>query len=454
MRKKILLLIAFLSSINIVCTASNALGKGKNAKRAAVSTKGGKRAATMRRGGAKRALVPVSAAKSKTVEEEVKENENINQEGLSDFAICMDKLCKSTSSDDEKGRCRCSSQLGRIEKILRDIEKIRDEADAKNKNLETLMNVSNTSVVSDSLGQVYTNINSIEKKSRNLSSQKVDATTRLIEGLPLYNEALKQCDKTLTASPSNDREGLKTDYMNLIEKDCAAYTSVLKDKADAASQLLVQAQKNQEMYDEQEYKKLNQLDTNSCFVEYETCMKTQCGENYTNCLETAKLEANLKKCQSINYGKCEDNKSVVMLNLRKAIDKAFAKEKVAQACRSAMGSIVQGQCLFKVQYRADGTFGSGEQDEKYFKPGYTVRCGDNGGDFRDVKAGCSENCYLVAQDDKSQKRIGENKGCKNVAAKVLTFGIAKTSLDTYKLPVPEGWGTDGYPKDEELKKAF
>ena len=190
------------------------------------------------------------------------------------------------------------------------------------------MNVSNTAAMNDSLTQVYKNINTVEKKARNLSFKQVDAKTRLMEGLPLYNEALRQCESTLNSAPADDREGLKSDYMTLIEKDCSAYTSVLKDKADAASNLLIQAQKNEEMYNEQEHKKLNQLDTNACYVEYETCMKTQCGENFTNCLESAKQEANLKKCQAINYGKCEDNKSVVILDLKKAIKKALAKEAV------------------------------------------------------------------------------------------------------------------------------
>ena len=69
----------------------------------------------------------------------------------------------------DKGRCRCSSQLTRIEKILRDIEKIQNEADEKNKNLEALMNVSNSVYINDSVGSVYDNINSIEKKSKTLS---------------------------------------------------------------------------------------------------------------------------------------------------------------------------------------------------------------------------------------------------------------------------------------------
>ena len=135
MRKNLLLLVVLLFSANIVYAGPKFSTKGKSAKRAAASAKGGKRAAITHRGGAKRALTPVSSSKSKAEDIPTVE-ENTNPEGLSDFALCMDKLCKSTSADDEKGRCRCSSQLGRIEKILRDIEKIRDEADAKNKNLE------------------------------------------------------------------------------------------------------------------------------------------------------------------------------------------------------------------------------------------------------------------------------------------------------------------------------
>ncbi len=388
------------------------------------------------------------------------------------FASCMDNICKSNMAPD-KGRCRCSSQLTRIEKILRDIEKIQNEADEKNKNLEALMNVSNSVYINDSVSSVYDNINSIEKKSKTLSSQKLDGKYLVMEGLPLYNTAVKEC-KSYLPSDKGEAEKVKQEYQTLVESDCSAYTTVLKEKADSASNLLTQAQKNQEMFEEQEYKKRNQLDVKACYVEYEACLKTQCGENYTSCLEKAKLEANLKKCESINYGKCEDNKSVVILDLRKAVEKAKEKERIAQSCRSAMGQIVNGKCLFEVMYVADQCTSArkcGDSQTKHFNPGATVTCDDRRGDFKELLAGCKESCFLIGSNNEERK-IGTNaetSGKKNtgkVIAAVLTGGISLVSsnhlpgckadkdLDKYKLPVPDGWGRDGYPVSEELKKAF
>ena len=402
----------------------------------------------------------------------------------SEFAKCMDTICLSSTAE-EKGRCRCSSQLPRIEKVLRDIDKITNEADEKNKNLETIMNVVNTSSVDETVGNVYENINTIEKKSKVMASKKTDLKTNVMEGISLYKEAMKQCKSYLSSKSMEEANAIKKDYDTQIETDCSAYTTVLKDKADNASNLLVQAQKNQEMFEEQEYKKLNQLSTDACYIEYESCMKTQCGENFTGCKNSAKRSANLKKCQAINYGKCEQNKSVVILQLQKFIDKMLEKERLAQNCRSSMGQIVNGKCMYRVIYVADSCNGilksssCGDMDEKWFLPGYRVTCADEDGDFRNLVDGCYESCYLVGSN-KEQRYIGTNKSqrkrhkVRKGIFGVLTGGLSLVAekflgddplglglqckrggeRDRYTLPVPDGWGSDGYPVSEEFKREF
>lgn len=394
----------------------------------------------------------------------------------SEFAKCMDTICLSSTAE-EKGRCRCSSQLPRIEKVLRDIDKITNEADEKNKNLETIMNVVNTSSVDETVGNVYENINTIEKKSKVMASKKTDLKTNVMEGVSLYKEAMKQCKSYLSSKSVEEANAIKKDYDTQIETDCSAYTTVLKDKADNASNLLVQAQKNQEMFEEQEYKKLNQLSTDACYIEYESCMKTQCGENFTGCKNSAKRSANLKKCQAINYGKCEQNKSVVILQLQKFIDKMLEKERLAQNCRSSMGQIVNGKCMYRVIYVADSCNGAlqqncGDMDEKWFLPGYRVACADEGGDFKNIVNGCYESCYLVGPD-KEQRKIGKNysaskrKKVRRFGAVIsggITWAVGKLTgddilglscrVDKHTLPVPDGWGSDGYPVSEEFKREF
>ncbi len=359
-----------------------------------------------------------------------------------DFNSCMDNICKSDSSE-EKGRCRCSSQLSRIEKILRDIERVQNEADAQNKSLESLMNVSDTTVVDDSVGNIYNNINSIEKKAKTLASDRIDSKTLVAEGFPLYKKAYDEC-KSYLPQDNTEKATKEKAYQTMIESDCSAYTSILKEKADAAQNLLVQAQKNQEMFEEQQHKQLNQLDTSSCYVEYETCMKTQCGEGFKFCQESAKLDANLKKCESINYGKCEDNKVVVIKDLRKTIAKALDKEKIAQSCIASLGHIISGKCLFKVRYVAERcTIAKkcGDSQEKTFNPGESFYCDDSKGPFKELVLGCKESCYLIGSRDE-EKYLGKNQSF---------FCQSPTKVN---LPIPEGWGSDGFPVNPELKNAF
>ncbi len=384
------------------------------------------------------------------------------------FFACMDNICKI--DDNEKGRCRCSSQLARIEKVLRDIEEIQNQADQQNKIIETMMNVSNTALVSDAVGSVYDNINSIEKKSKTLASRNVDANLLVMEGLPLYEEALKQCEGKISALSSSDKKKKIQEYVKLVEADCSSYTTILKEKADNAQNLLVQSQKNQEMFEEQEYQKRNQLDVNACYIEYESCAKTECGVNFQYCKDSAKQEAVLKKCQAVNYGKCEDNKATVLLDVKKYIAKELEKVKLVDSCKASLGHLVNGKCLFKVRYVADkcgsGKKGCGSSDEKWANPGQSFVCDDKRGNFKELVAGCEESCYLIGPNDEkiykgtnhtsnSGKKVGQ------VIGAVLSLGISLVAefpgcksdneLDRFTMPIPDGWGKDGYPVNQEFK---
>ena len=335
------------------------------------------------------------------------------------FESCMDNICKSELYED-KGRCRCSSQLGRIEKVLRDIEKIQNQADEDNKLMETLMNVSNTANVDDTVGSVYDNINNIEKKAKTISARAVDKDLLVMEGLPLYEVGLKKCKGFLDTLSSKDKDKKKEEYTKLIEGDCSAYTTILKEKADSAQNLLVQAQKNREKFDEQEYKKRNQLDTNACYVEYEACAKTECGINFKYCKDSAKQATVLKKCQAVNYGKCEDK------------------------CSSGSGC--------------------GSSQVVWATPRQKFKCDDTRGSFKELIAGCYESCYIIGpNDEKIYKGTNhsDNMGGQIVGA-IFSLGISvahtlpgcveKKNIDTFYTPAaPDGWGEDGYPTNPEYK---
>ncbi len=480
MKNFIVLVIFFLSIVFNFDVMAGKTSK-KVARRTAKSSKKSK-ATRKASGGRRSALSKGNRVKNEEVKEEDKkpavgdtENKVLeNQEEKKDetYNSCMDKYCIN-EMDPDKARCRCSAQLTRIGKILRDIEKAQNKADEQNKNLEVLMNVDNTASVNDNLGAVYENINSVEKKAKNMSFGAMDKNFGVLEGIQLYNKAHEKCEPLIT-----DKEKMNAfvaDYKKKIETDCSAYTTVLKDKADNVNNLLVQAQKNQEKFNEQEYKKLNQLETPACYIEYETCMKTQCGENFTKCAESQKRKTFIKKCRAINYGKCEQNISVVLVDLNKTINKALEIEKVRQSCRSAMGQLIGGQCMFKFQYRADSC-GSGKtcgtMDEKFFLPGTTVVCDDRRGSFKELKTGCHEKCYIVSENDRVVRYWGTNvetdgnKTAGKVFGAIFSLGLSTISsnaqpgcksdgdLDKYYVPVPEGWKTDGYPANPEIKNEI
>lgn len=382
------------------------------------------------------------------------------------FESCMDNICKSELYED-KGRCRCSSQLGRIEKVLRDIEKIQNQADEDNKLMETLMNVSNTANVDDTVGSVYDNINSIEKKAKTISARAVDKDLLVMEGLPLYEAGLKKCKGFLDTLSSKDKDKKKEEYTKLIEGDCSAYTTILKEKADSAQNLLVQAQKNREKFDEQEYKKRNQLDTNACYVEYEACAKTECGTDFKYCKDSAKQATVLKKCQAVNYGKCEDNKTTVIADVKKYIAKELEKVRLVDNCKAAMGHLQNGKCLFKVMYIADkcsSGSGCGSSQVVWATPRQKFKCDDTRGSFKELIAGCYESCYIIGpNDEKIYKGTNhsDNMGGQIVGA-IFSLGISvahtlpgcveKKNIDTFYTPAaPDGWGEDGYPTNPEYK---
>lgn len=450
MKRFFCFLIAFTFSVEILSSVAQT---SKNTKRQATS-KSSRKASTSNT--TRRNAVASSTAKTAV--------------DTNTFETCMDNICKSDKAED-KGRCRCSSQLSRIEKILRDIEKVQNQADEENKILETLMNVSNTTVINDAMGSVYDNINSIEKKAKTVNAQKIDANTLVMEGLPLYEDSLKKCDSYLSSFSSDDKEIKIKEYSKLIEGDCAAYSTILKEKADSAKNLLMQAQKNREMFDEQEYKKLNQLDNNACYVEYESCVKSECGTNFSHCKDDTNVQRALKKCQAVNYGKCEENKAVVMKDIKTYIAKELEKVKLAESCKAAYGHLINGQCLFKVIYVADkcnSGKGCGSQHEQYAVPNQKFTCADNEGSFPDKISGCYESCYIIGPNgEKFYKGTNAENGKKKtgkIIGAIVSGGLSligtgipgcKSSFDKFSTPAaPDGWGDDGYPKNPELRGTF
>ncbi|MDR0367148.1 MAG: hypothetical protein LBH41_01060 [Rickettsiales bacterium] len=260
------------------------------------------------------------------------------------YGACMDSYCKSDMFPD-KGRCRCSAGLGRIEKVLRDIDDAQNKADAIGRGLESRMNAENVAAIDNAMGSISDSIAGIENRAKTMASARVDPRLNVQEGAALANAAAEKCAGRLSGFGEDEVEGRQKEYAVAVEKDCGAYTTILKEKADAVQTLLAQAQKNEEMFNAQEYQKRNQLDVETCRVEYESCMKTECGVNFHFCREPHQQDGALNKCSVLNKGKCEDNKAQVMSVVKEYVKKELRKDDVAMKCVGAGGNISEGKCM-------------------------------------------------------------------------------------------------------------
>ena len=73
---------------------------------------------TKRSGSSRRATSAAVRSSVSSSSQRSSSSKSSNTDETDKFMSCMDNFCKS-SSDDEKGRCRCSANLSRIEKIFR-----------------------------------------------------------------------------------------------------------------------------------------------------------------------------------------------------------------------------------------------------------------------------------------------------------------------------------------------
>jgi len=212
--------------------------------------------------------------------------------------------------------------LPRIEKALRDIERSQAEADKNQRALDIAMNVEDKLAVTAMIGATYGNIDGIERTARTSAAIRIDEKTGAAEGLALFTEAGKRC----ASAPDHDTMKVEG-YRSLIDRDCAAYSTVLKERMDSAAGSLIQTQKNQEMFDETERMKRNQLDLAACRTEYQACAKNQCGEAWKECAHTHQINEVINRCEAINKGKCDDSKVLVIRELRKYIEAEHLKNK-------------------------------------------------------------------------------------------------------------------------------
>jgi hypothetical protein len=220
------------------------------------------------------------------------------------FANCMENLCLD-SAYGERGRCPCSGEIARIEKVLETIEDLQSKADGESAALERLLKgdkegaKSTGDMMSMLMGEVK-------------SAGKVAAAIKVFR---LGESAFEKCSELAPDEPKEEREKWRMVYMNKVDADCALYSTILKERTDGLLSFYLQVKKNREIFDRQELDKVDQLDGGTCYLEYEACAKDECGADFKGCRDELKLRAMLQKCQVVNRGKCESNKMKVISDL-------------------------------------------------------------------------------------------------------------------------------------------
>ncbi|MDR1476716.1 MAG: hypothetical protein LBI17_01145 [Rickettsiales bacterium] len=220
------------------------------------------------------------------------------------FANCMENMCLDAVYG-ERGRCKCSGEIARIEKVLATIDDLQSKADDESAALESLLKgekeeaKSTSDMMASLAGEVKT----------------AGGIAAAVQSFRLGENAFEKCSELAPDAPKEERGKWLKLYMNKVDADCVSYSTILKERTDGLLSFYLQVKKNREIFDRQELDKVDQLDEGTCYLEYEACAKDDCGAGFKGCKEELKLRAMLQKCQAINRGKCESSKMKVIGDL-------------------------------------------------------------------------------------------------------------------------------------------
>jgi hypothetical protein len=218
------------------------------------------------------------------------------------FTNCMDNMCYDEVYE-EKGRCSCSNDIVRIERVLATIEDMQRKADAESAELEELLGG----------GEVDADFVSsfMAAADGGWTSPFASNNFRLGE------RAFDTCSDLAPDVPNDEKEKWLKAYMNRVDADCVKYSAILKERTDALVKFYLQVKKNREIFDRQERDLTDQIeDTTLCYMEYEACAVNECGEGFGECRDPLRLRAMLQTCQTMNRGKCDSQRMAVMDRLR------------------------------------------------------------------------------------------------------------------------------------------
>lgn len=218
---------------------------------------------------------------------------------------CMDSVC-IYSKFPEKGRCRCSDEIASsldLELKLFDIE---NEIEKRNRVsvITSGATFEDISVISSKLQSLYENMSAIDTEKLYMTRMAV-----MSEGQEVLDDALQKCDIKM-----NSQDFI--DYKKQIDDDCSVYLRTLRDRVEMATSTLSVAVKNQRQAEKNNFMKNNLLSEDECYLEYEACLKEQCGKGFSSCLRPIEKDGAVIKCKAIMKNKCEAYEDGVIKKLR------------------------------------------------------------------------------------------------------------------------------------------
>lgn len=248
-------------------------------------------------------------------------NTVVSQECQDAFYGCMDSFCMIDNASG--GRCQCSNRNDELLKVMDDIAKLDEQSYAMaTEGVERIKMgedadavIARAKAAGDKVtGKADEETNKKKVRTLDLSAwnntnifsedndlfDEVKFDTNAVSdalsktGAELYNSAAKMCVSQMPAQCSGSLNMLQSVYAQKIKSDCIAFENSLKQQKVASTQKLQTAEKALRDAALEKFREENKYaTTGECVQAYAQCMESECGNDYSKCIQFA-AEENIK----------------------------------------------------------------------------------------------------------------------------------------------------------------
>ena len=248
-------------------------------------------------------------------------NTVVSQECQDAFYGCMDSFCMIDNASG--GRCQCSNRNDELLKVMDDIAKLDEQSYAMaTEGVERIKMgedadavIARAKAAGDKVtGKADEETNKKKVRTLDLSAwnntnifsedndlfDEVKFDTNAVSdalsktGAELYNSAAKMCVSQMPAQCSSSLNMLQSVYAQKIKSDCIAFENSLKQQKVASTQKLQTAEKALRDAALEKFREENKYaTTGECVQAYAQCMESECGNDYSKCIQFA-AEENIK----------------------------------------------------------------------------------------------------------------------------------------------------------------